>query len=131
MIRPVVIAFLGFVLASCTAARPSPSPIAVPSDPHRVSCEELMATREPTLHGALWVSRPSFLRPRTAWTPGPTLYVDGVATVDLDALYAIALTDVLEVAFLTGPDATTRFGSNHQGGALLVRTRRGPAFGPV
>jgi hypothetical protein len=52
-----------------------------------------------------------------------------IALAEFDALRTIALADVLDVTFLSGPDATTRYGTGHVGGALLVRTRRGGISG--
>lgn len=70
-------------------------------------------------------TRPTFLQGRDARRQEPVLYVDGIAIAEFDALHDIPLADVLDVTFLSGADATTRFGTGHVGGALLVRTRRG------
>jgi hypothetical protein len=94
-----------------------------------VVCEELLATREATLYEAIEVSRPPFVHPRNASRYGPLLYVDNVPMAEFDAIYSIALSDVVEVAFMSGPDATTRYGTGHVGGALLVTTFRGRSGG--
>ncbi|HSW29973.1 MAG TPA: hypothetical protein VLH75_10870 [Longimicrobiales bacterium] len=84
-----------------------------------------MSTREPDLYEALAICRPSFVRPRDAMRQAPALYVDGIATAEFDAIHAISLPEVLAVEFMPGPDATTRYGTGHVGGALLVWTKRG------
>lgn len=112
-------------LFGCAAAGAVRAPGAPTPGSRFVSGEELMATREVDLFEALQVSRPAFLQARDARRQAPALYVDGIALAEFDALHTIALTDVLDVTFLSGPDATTRYGTGHVGGALLIRTKRG------
>ncbi|NJD20655.1 MAG: hypothetical protein FIA95_15400 [Gemmatimonadetes bacterium] len=79
------------------------------------------------MYEALRLSRPRFLRPRAALSLEPVVYVDGVRANELGDLHSVALPDVVDVRFMSGPDATTRFGTDHVGGALLVWTVLGPA----
>ncbi|MFW6079709.1 MAG: hypothetical protein ACODAE_08815 [Gemmatimonadota bacterium] len=55
----------------------------------------------------------------------PVVYVDGVRFGGLDSLHNVQKSDLLEVRRLGSGDATTRFGTGHVGGAILVTTRRG------
>jgi len=112
----------------CTATGPArcPTSPAPPSD--RVESAELRQTHEADLYEALRLSRPRFIRSRAALSPEPVVYVDGVRAGALDDLHAVALPDVVDVRFMSGPDATTRFGTDHVGGALLVRTVLGPVL---
>jgi len=95
----------------------------------RVLGDELVATREPDLYGAIATCRPTFFQPRDARRQAPALYVDGIAMAEFDAIRSIPLADVVAVEFMSGPDATTRYGMDHVGGAILVWTRRGRTTG--
>ncbi|HSW30105.1 MAG TPA: hypothetical protein VLH75_11530 [Longimicrobiales bacterium] len=87
--------------------------------------DELAATREHGLYEAIQVSRPAYLQPRDARRQAPALYVDGIAMAEFEAIRTIPLAEVIEVSFMSGTDATTRYGTGHAGGAILVWTRRG------
>lgn len=51
------------------------------------------------------------------------VYVDGVHWGDANRLRDIPAGDILEMRFLSGPEATTRYGMGHGGGAIEVQTR--------
>jgi hypothetical protein len=51
------------------------------------------------------------------------VYVNGVRMGGPDALRDIPRTDVAEMRFLRGTDATQRFGTGHENGAILVTSR--------
>ena len=55
--------------------------------------------------------------------PAPVVYVDGFS-VDrgLAGLAEIRSTVIREIRFLSAPEATTRFGTGHEAGAILVIT---------
>jgi hypothetical protein len=121
---PRLVPCLSLLLLGCVASTPGAKPRPIPPSSKKVLCEELRATREATLYDAIEASRPAFVHPRNAGREGPALYVDDVPMAEFDAIYSLSLTDVLEVAFMSGPDATTRYGTGHTGGALLIRTLR-------
>lgn len=125
LILPRFMPCLGLLLLGCVASTPWDRPRPTPHSSNKVVCEELLATREATLYEAIEATRPPFVHPRNASRYGPLLYVDGVPMAEFDAIYSIPLSDVVEVAFMSGPDATTRYGTGHVGGALLVTTFRG------
>jgi hypothetical protein len=70
--------------------------------------------------------RPRWLSPRTQGTlvssdPSfPEVYLDGVRYGPIDTLYRISGTMIARIEFMSGLDATTRFGLGHDGGAILV-----------
>jgi hypothetical protein len=72
--------------------------------------------------------RPRWLSPRTQGTianPQPSfaeVYVDDVRFGPIDALYRIDGTQIERIEYLSGLDATTRFGVGHDGGAIMVWT---------
>jgi hypothetical protein len=70
--------------------------------------------------------RPQFLRTRPSGStsnrePVPiAVYVNGARRAGVEALDQIQAIAVIEIRWLSGRDATTRFGANHESGALLV-----------
>lgn len=67
------------------------------------------------------------LRPR--WTQSragdsPVLYVDGARRSSVNDLQSIRLNDVEQMEYMSSGDATTRYGTGHAGGAIMVTTRR-------
>ena len=73
------------------------------------------------------------LRPHYLWTTivsgeahDPVVYVDGVRLAGgVEALRAIAATTIHEIRRLDALDATARFGTGHQGGAIVIATKGG------
>jgi hypothetical protein len=76
--------------------------------------------------------RPRWLSPRTQGTisnPEPSfaqVYLDNLRFGPIDALYRIDATQIDRIEYLSGLDATTRFGTGHDGGAIIVRTVNSP-----
>jgi hypothetical protein len=74
--------------------------------------------------------RPTWLRARgtqSIQNPGstfPVVYVNGTREGSIEALRTVEIALVREVEFLSAPQATTRFGTGHSGGAILVHFRR-------
>lgn len=72
--------------------------------------------------------RPRWLSPRTQGTvtnPEPSfaeVYVDNVRFGPIDALHRIDGTQIESIEYMSGLDATTRFGVGHEGGAIMVWT---------
>jgi hypothetical protein len=72
--------------------------------------------------------RPRWLSPRTQGTitnPEPSfaqVYVDDVRFGPIDTLYRINGTQIELIEYMSGLDATTRFGVGHDGGAIMVWT---------
>jgi hypothetical protein len=94
----------------------------------------LTAEQLSTMHNADAFQAVSRLRP--AWllvrgsgslersrSDGVRVYVDRILQGGVEALRAIAVQTVEQLRFLDGRDATTEFGTNHGGGAILVTTR--------
>ena len=74
--------------------------------------------------------RPNWLRVRGRATmsrgsyAGIRLYVDGRRRDDLGELEGIRASDISEMRFLSGRQATTRYGTDHGDGAILVKLKR-------
>lgn len=72
--------------------------------------------------------RSDMLRGRGAQSRGrdlPVVYVDGVRRGMPDVLRQIRSGEVQEIRFINGTDATTRWGTDHVGGVIDVKTRSG------
>jgi hypothetical protein len=67
------------------------------------------------------------LRPR--WTQSrsgeqPVLYVDGARRSSLNDLSTMRIGDVAQMEYMSAGDATTRYGTGHGGGAIMVTSVR-------
>lgn len=78
---------------------------------------------------AIRILRPSMLRGRTgsgndqSGTADMVVYVDGVRLGGPQQLVSVAAMNVKEIRWLSASDATTRFGTGHPFGAILVQTK--------
>ena len=76
--------------------------------------------------------RPQMLRSRgvgsptdvTGETTRPKVYIDNVAYGDLATLTNVNANQVREIQFINSRDATTKWGTGHMGGVILVVTKR-------
>lgn len=73
--------------------------------------------------------RPAWLRTRSGGSTRTSpqyaiVYLDGSRIGGLEALRRINSTDVRSIRFLRAGDATTRYGTGHEGGAILVETKK-------
>ena len=71
--------------------------------------------------------RPAFLRARgksaNTQPQYATVYVDGIPRGKIEALRQITGSSVRTIRYLSGPQATIRFGIDHEGGAILVELK--------
>ena len=76
--------------------------------------------------------RPVWLRDRGINSPSaayvddtlPRVHID-TTPYDLSALRSFRTSDVQQITFMTGPDATTMYGTGYVNGLILVTTRTG------
>lgn len=76
--------------------------------------------------------RPAMLRPRAFSLRGgrgspavsPVAYLDDVRLNDLRSLQQVWREQIYEIRYLSASEATTRWGTGHASGAILVVTRR-------
>ena len=54
----------------------------------------------------------------------PRVHLNGVPLASFDQLEEISATDIREMRFLNGPDASTRFGTGYVNGAILITLER-------
>ncbi len=55
---------------------------------------------------------------------GPVLYVDDVKQPNMDEMKSFPVSQVIEMRYMTGNDASGRYGAGHEGGAILIKTNR-------
>jgi hypothetical protein len=72
----------------------------------------------------LWLMPRGYLPSDNGRPETPTVYVDGFRYGSCESLRSIQAIDVTEIRFLDSKSATTRFGSGHTNGAILVSLRR-------
>lgn len=99
------------------------------SGPNRISRDELIALGQASAYDAVEQLRRRWLQARgTADGFGggtaslPEVYVDGSRRGDMEYLRSMQADQIGSMEYLSAVDATTRFGLNHDGGAILVST---------
>lgn len=127
--RWVVVLGALVVTASCAAGSGTASPpSSPPSTLQRVlRADEIRSAAVGTAYQAVARLRPQWLRPRgvssVRGSGQVVAYVDGVRLGGAAALEQIQAGTVVEMEYLSGSEATTRFGAGHGDGAIIVRTR--------
>ena len=53
------------------------------------------------------------------------VYIDDIKQPGIDDLKSVRAAEVKEIRYLTGTEASGRYGQGHEGGAILVKTNRG------
>lgn len=92
-----------------------------------ISAQELAGERITSALHAVRRFRPQWLRGARSVGGGvdmPVAYLDGVRYGDLNQLDAVPVEGIAEIRFISATDATTRFGTGHAAGAILVITHR-------
>jgi ABC-type glycerol-3-phosphate transport system substrate-binding protein len=93
----------------------------------RITAEELATVNVQTALEAVQRLRPQFLQTHGGGTTSMTqgkqnvvVYVDQTRMGGPSSLADIPITDVKEIQYLNGPDATQRYGTGHGSGAIIV-----------
>lgn len=123
--RQVISMMLLVLLAACTTAAPRAT-----RNRNLITTEEITSLHVSTAYEVVAMLRPQYLRTRGSAsindpTPIPAVvYLDGFKHGNTpDALKTIDRVVIREIEYLDSREATTRFGTGHRGGAILVRTR--------
>lgn len=91
--------------------------------------DEIERTSAVTAYDAVRQLRPEWLRRRgrssiqNANAEVLVIYLDGTRLGNVRTLSTVTAASILEIRHLDATDATTRFGTGHAGGALLIRSR--------
>lgn len=95
-----------------------------------ITAEEVYKSSEPTALRAIQALRPTWLLVRggastqSATREEVVVYVAGSRYGGVAALAQIASSAIQELRFLDGREATTRYGTGHGAGAIIVTLRR-------
>lgn len=95
-----------------------------------ITAEELMEVPHSSVYEAVRALRPRWLQARAGASmrspqrETPRVYMDGQLYGGVDQLWTLLPGEVGTIRFLSASDATTRFGTNHFAGAIVVTTRR-------
>ena len=126
---PLFSVVLALVLSSCATGGSGSSR----SSGNTLTAEEIAEVNALTAYEVVELARPRWLTPRTlraGATPsmgsdrgGPAVYLDGVRVGTLEELRRVRADRVALMEYMSPSDATNRFGTNHDAGAILVTTR--------
>lgn len=118
------------LLSGGCAAASSGSVRATGADRDILTAAEILQSSGATAYDVIAQLRPQFLRSRGASSllaaapPTAVVYVDNVQIGTLQVLRTIGAQTISRVEYLSASDATTRFGTDHTGGAILISTKR-------
>lgn len=104
-------------------------PVPPPRSGNVLTADEVAGSPAPDAYGLVLQYRPHWLRSRGRVSINLTsagdllVYVNSTRWGDVSRLRDIPAGDVVEMRYLSGPDATMRYGLNHAGGAIEVITR--------
>ena len=130
----IIAAVVAFVTAGCAsspagsgATQQSSSPSRARSSRDVITQEELAKVDVQNALDAVRRLRPSFLQTHGGMTSSITqggqdvvVYVDNTKMGGPSTLAQIPITDVKEIQYLNGTDATQRYGTGHGSGAIIV-----------
>jgi hypothetical protein len=97
-----------------------------------VTAEEIAATAAIDAYEALQLLRPHLLQRQMtrqstiSIKKGPVtaiVYLDEVRYGDLESLRTLSTENISEIRYLSSSEATIRFGSDHAGGAFMVKSK--------
>lgn len=125
-VRPLLVLAVATLLYACASSGPRPAP----KQRNLITAEEFASLNVLDAYEVVERLRPEFLRSRgvssmRSRTPDlPVVYVDGVRAGGLSELRRVPCTVLAQISYLAAADATTRYGLDHAGGAILVVTNR-------
>jgi len=112
------------VLAGCSSTGPAPR--AARGSVDRITFEEIHVTTHSTALEVVQALRPQWLRPRPSSFMGAAevvVYVDEVPFGPISVLASVSAQSIDFVQRISATDATQRWGTNHAGGVIFVKTR--------
>lgn len=124
----VILLFVALVAGACYPGRATGGS---GTSPDLIGNWELQELSDYNALDAIRRLRPAWLRPGTRpavavgrSTTQPRVHLNGVPMQSLEALEEIDASEVREMRFLNGPDASTRFGTGYVNGAILITLER-------
>jgi len=117
------------VLLSAAGCAASTSTGRGPGNRNVLTAAEIRTAQGSTAHEVISQLRPEYLRTRGANSPTNPLpvtaevYLDGLHFGSIESLGSLRAEQIVRVEYLNASDATTRFGTGHTGGAILISTK--------
>ncbi len=108
---------------SGSGASPATEPRATRGSPNLITEAEISATAYQNAMEVVQNLRPAMMRARPGGGP-VMLYLDDVKMMDLNGLTTIPTQRIKEIRYINAGDATTRWGTGHASGVILVTTKR-------
>ncbi len=71
-----------------------------------------------------WLQRRGSMSIQDPTPPGPVVYVDGQRFGEVGSLTQVSARIIEEMRYINARDATTRYGTGHAGGVILITTLR-------
>jgi hypothetical protein len=122
---PLLLLLAIVVLAGCTSTASSPR--AARGSIDRITFEEIRVTTHGTALEVVQSLRPQWLRQRApssfSGVADLVVYVDEVRLGPVSALASVSAQSIDYVQRISATDATQRWGTDHAGGVIFVRTR--------
>ncbi len=119
-----------FLALGCGSA---PTPVVTGGPVHRdvLFDAEIQSSNIPgsTVYDLIQHVRPEYLRSRgpnsfrNTAPPTAVVYLDGMKFGDLEQMKSLSADNVIQIQYLSAPNATTRFGTGHTGGAILIMSK--------
>jgi hypothetical protein len=128
MRRALLVAF-GLAAVGCggggsgTAAQPSTEARSTRGSANLITEAEITASSYQNALEVVQSLRPAMMRPRPGGGP-VMLYLDDVKMMDLNGLSTVPSGRIREIRYISAQDATTRWGTGHASGVILVTTKR-------
>jgi len=94
-----------------------------------ITLEEITESSATNAYEAIQILRPGLLnrdqrRSVDMWSQtGVVVYVNELRYGNKESLRAISASQIAEIKYLTGSEATLKFGSDHGGGAFLIKVK--------
>jgi hypothetical protein len=130
---PLLLLAVAFLLSACaTVSDPASRSDTSEQRSTFIPREELESLNHLSTFDAIRVLRPRWLQPRgnisirdAAGAPPvlPVVIVDGARFGEFEDLKNLTVQDVESIRFISGRDATTRYGTGYGGGVIEVTTR--------
>jgi hypothetical protein len=118
---------VGVALTAAVACAPGARPAGNVSAPRfstqAISAQEITAVSSSTAYDAVKRLRPMWLLGNRGGGM-PLVYVDNLWRGGFEELYRISTIEIEDIQLIRGYDATTRWGTGHGAGVILVTTRR-------
>lgn len=124
MLRNALLSIVLVSFAACASGSGGPRRVR-----DYISPEEIAAVQAATAFEVVQQLRPEFLRTRGSVSASGSeavavVYIDGVRAGSLQELRRVPREALQDVRYINAADATTRYGTGHGGGAIMVATKR-------